>query len=185
MGLLPGEELSVRDLLYGLLMVSAGDAAYTLALASAGSQQAFVRLMNAEARHLGMRDTVFTDPEGYDDPGEHSTALDLAGLARYLLQHQPLAAAIVATHDHLIAASGRHPAFQLHNLNQLLGTYPGAFGVKTGTTPDAGQNLVAGAKRLGRRVVLVVLGSTDRYADAVAVLDYVFARLPAEQAAAH
>jgi len=184
MGLQPGETLTVRELLFGLLMVSAGDAAYTLALATAGTQAAFVRLMNAEAQRLDMRDTLFTDPEGYDDPGEHSTALDLATLARYLLTHQPLAASIVATRDHLIAAGSGHPAFQLHNLNQLLGTYPGAFGVKTGTTPDAGQNLVAGAQRSGRRIVLVVLGSTDRYADAVAVLDYLFARLAPRVAAA-
>jgi D-alanyl-D-alanine carboxypeptidase (penicillin-binding protein 5/6) len=73
----------------------------------------------------------------------------------------------------------------LHNLNQLLGAYPGAEGVKTGTTPEAGENLVAAASRYGHTVLAVVMGSSDRYADAPALLDYAFALQPAATLAAH
>lgn len=183
MGLAPGESLTLRNLLYGLLLPSGNDAAYTIAQNVAGSQAAFVAAMNATARRLGLTHTHFTNTSGLDDTGEYTTASDLAQLARYVLAREPLFATIVRTPSYTIPATAHHPAFTLHNLNQLLGTYPGAEGVKTGTTPGAGENLVAVADRHGARVVAVIMGSSDRYADATALLDYAFATAPRPSAA--
>ncbi len=175
MGLVPGEALSLRDLLWGMLLPSGNDAAYTIAQAVSGSQDAFAALMNAKAAALGLTGTHFVQAYGLDAAGEYSTARDLAALARYDLAHYPLFRQIVGTADHTIGVGRTHPAFALHNRNELLGVYPGAFGVKTGTTPAAGQNLVAAVQRDGRRVLVVVLGATDRYADATALLNYAVA----------
>ena len=175
MGLAPGERLSLRDLLWGMLLPSGNDAAYTIAQAVAGSQDAFAALMNAKAAALGLTGTHFVQGYGLDATGQDSTARDLAALARYNLSHYPLFRQIVGTAYHTIGVGRTHPAFALHNLDQLLGVYPGVFGVKTGTTPAAGQNLVSAVGRDGRRVLVVVLGASDRYADATALLNYAVA----------
>lgn len=175
MGILPGETLSMHDLLYGMLLPSGNDAAYTIAQNVAGSQAAFVQLMNARAARLGLHHTHFTNATGLDEVGEHTSAEDLARLARYALWHSDLFSEIVRTATYAIAADRYHPPFLLHNLNQLLGSYPGADGVKTGTTPGAGENLIGAATRSHHRVLVVVLGATDRYGDATALLDYAFA----------
>ena len=178
MGLAPGEVLSLHDLLYGMLLPSGNDAAYTIAQNIGGSQQEFVTLMNVQAARLGLRDTHFTNASGLDEVGEHTSARDLAVLARYVLHKEPLVAHIVRTSAYTIPAAASHPAFELGTRNELLGVYAGADGVKTGTTGGAGQNLVASASRGQRRVLVVLLGATDRYADATALLDYAFASLP-------
>ena len=178
MGLVPGEVLSLHDLLYGMLLPSGNDAAYTIAQNIGGSQRGFAALMNAQAARLGLRDTHFTNATGLDEVGEHTSAQDLARLTRYVLHKEPLVARIVRTSAFTIPASATHPAFDLGTRNELLGVYAGADGVKTGTTGGAGQNLVASASRGRRRVLVVVLGATDRYADATALLDYAFAILP-------
>ena len=175
MGLVPGERLSLRDLLYGMLLPSGNDAAYAIAQAVAGSQEAFARMMNAKASEIGMADTHFVQGYGLDSPGQYSTARDLMLLARYDLLHYPLFDRIVATTSYAIGPGRTHQAYALYNRNQLLGTYPGMFGVKTGTTPDAGQNLVAAVARDGHRILAVVLGSANRYADGVALLNYAVA----------
>ena len=178
MGLAPGEVLSLRELLYGMLLPSGNDAAYTIAQNVGGSQRGFVALMNAEGGRLGLRDTHFTNASGLDEVGEHTSARDLAVLSRYVLHKEPLVARIVRTAAYTVPASANHPAFDLGTRNELLGAYTGADGVKTGTTGEAGQNLVASATRGRRRVLVVVLGASDRYADATALLDYAFAVLP-------
>jgi len=175
MGLQPGETLPLSDLLYGMLLPSGNDAAYTIAQGIAGSQARFAALMNATAAQLGLRDTHYTNPTGLDEAREYTSAIDLARLARYTLRHAPFIATIVRTQAYTIDAGPGHPAFALHSLDQLLGSYPGADGVKTGTTAQAGQNLVAAATRQGHQVIAVVLDATDRYADATALLDHAFA----------
>jgi D-alanyl-D-alanine carboxypeptidase len=174
MGLQAGEQLTVLDLLYGLLLPSGNDAAEALAQHEAGTEQAFVDRMNDRAVQLGLKDTHFTDPHGLDDPANLMTVADLAALARYTLIHQPLFDQIVSTQTMTIPASAGHPEFDLTNLNQLLGSYPGADGVKTGTTPAAGQNLVGSATRDGRRLLAIVFGSADRYAEVPVMLDHGF-----------
>lgn len=175
MGLAPGERLSLHDLFYGMLLPSGNDAAYTIAQAVAGSQSRFAALMNAKAAALGLTGTHYMQGYGLDAAGQYSTARDLARLARYDLARYPFFRRVVATAAYTIGAGLTHPAFVLHDTNKLLGVYPGVFGVKTGTTPLAGQNLVAAVRRDGRRILAVILGSTDRYADATALLNYAVA----------
>ena len=165
MGLVSGETLTVSDLLYGLLLPSGNDAAVALAEHVAGSQDAFVSLMNETAAELQLKGTHFTNPHGLDDPAQTSSAADLAFLAKAALAH-PLLAKIVALPKAQVA--GRN----LANTNELLGTYRGADGVKTGTTDAAGECLVASVTRDGHRLLVVILGSTDRYADVRTVLNF-------------
>jgi len=167
MGLVRGEVLSLGDLLYGLLVASANDAAMAIAVHVAGSVEEFVALMNAKAAELGLTETHFVNPHGLDAEGHYSSAHDLLVLTRYALSN-PLLARIVATREY--NASGH----QLLTTNEFLSLYEGADGVKTGTTEKAGQCLIASVTRDGRRIVAVILGSSDRYADAQALFDYYF-----------
>lgn len=167
MGLTPGERLTVRDLLYGLLLVSGNDAAMTLANYVAGSSDAFVALMNQRAAELGLTASHFANPHGLDAPGHVMSATDLLTATRAALAYD-LFATIVATPQARVAGHF------LVNRNELLTTYAGADGVKTGTTDAAGECLVASASRAGLRAIAIVLGSRDRYADSRALLDHYF-----------
>lgn len=167
-GLVPGERLTLRDLLYALLLPSGNDAAMAIARHIAGSEDAFVALMNNRAQELGLADTHFTNPHGLDASDQYSSAYDLQRLALAALA-KPDFARIVATRDVTV---GSH---YWVNRNELLGDYLGADGVKTGTTEAAGECLVASATRDGSQALVVVLGSTDRYADARTLLDYYYA----------
>lgn len=167
MGLAAGEQLTVEELLYGLLMVSGNDAAMALAEHVGGSVEGFVALMNQRAAEMNLRETHFVNPHGLDAPGHVSSAIDLLAMARAGLSYE-LFARIVATPQARVAGH------LLVNRNELLTTYPGADGVKTGTTDAAGQCLVASATREGHRAIAVVLGSQDRYADSRALLDHYF-----------
>ena len=168
MGLQAGEVVTVEDLLWGLLLQSGNDAAVALAEHVAGSEANFVALMNERAVQLGLADTHFANPHGLDDPEHASSAYDLWVLAEAAMKF-PVFQEIVASRSHV--AAGR----TLLNINELLDRYPGADGVKTGTTQAAGQSLVASVTRDGHRSMAVVLGSEDRYADAAAIFDHYFA----------
>lgn len=167
-GLAPGERLSVWSLLHGLLLNSGNDAATALAEHVAGSVSAFAELMNAKVQVLGMADTHFVNPHGLDAEGHYSTAYDLWLLTREAMRN-PVFREIVTK------STWTEGTRTYVNLNQLLLRYPGADGVKTGTSDAAGECLVASATRRGHRLVAVVLHSQDRYADAAALLDYGFA----------
>ncbi len=174
MGLQPGEQVSVRDLMYGIFLVSANDAAETLAQAFVPRSR-FIQLMNREAETLGMRDSHFSNPTGLDDPDLYSTAYDLAIAAGAILTDYPQLVTIAGTRQYTIPATSTHPAFYLANLNELIGTYPGATGLKTGFTDDAGYCLAATATRAGRTLIAIVLGSdTHLNQDASTLLDYGF-----------
>jgi D-alanyl-D-alanine carboxypeptidase len=165
MGLTAGEALTVEDLLWGLLLNSGNDAAMALAQHVAGSEAAFVAVMNQRAAELGMANTRFANPHGLDAPEHYSSAYDLWLLTQEALKHQTFRQ-MVATRTQVTA--GR----QLFNQNELLGIYPGADGVKTGTTLAAGQNLVASVSQAGRRAIAVILNSQDRYSDARALFGH-------------
>ena len=128
--------------------------------------------MNARAAELGMRGATFRNPEGLDEPGHLMSAADLALLARAALR-QPVIAQIVATPATTVRSSKR--AYALRSTNLLLGSFPGAIGVKTGTTDAAGECLVALVERDGRRLLSVLLGSGDRYAETVGLIEWGFA----------
>ncbi len=178
MGLQAGERLTLEALLYGLMLDSGNDAAEAIARGVFGDRARFIRLMNDLATTLGLRNTHFVNPSGLDDPAQHSSAYDLAVLATYALQN-PTFREIVGTQRKVISASreaGReHGWFGPTNLNRLIGSYPGAFGVKPGWTGDAGYTLVAAAERGGRSLLVVVLGSRGHFTDAERLLSYGFA----------
>ncbi|GFO64950.1 D-alanyl-D-alanine carboxypeptidase [Geomonas paludis] len=173
-GLRRGEKFRVRDLLAATLMASANDACRALADHACGNQGDFVVQMNARARALGLDNTHFANACGHDSRGLYSNARDLARLAERAMQ-LPQFAKIVARHDMRITTLDGRRSYYLRNKNRLIGRYPGAIGVKTGTTPNAGQCLVAVAEREDTRVLLVIMHSRNRWAAAPALLDAAFA----------
>jgi len=177
MGLKPGDTLTLGNLLMGMLIPSGNDAATVIAhaegaklpdAATLGPVNAFVARMNAVGVERGLTGTTAVNPSGLDAPGMVSTARDLARLADLVLA-DPILAPIVRTPEATIpSAFGTYP---VKNTNELLGM-PGVIGVKTGTTDEAGQNLILAVAENNHRLIIVVLGSTDRYADARALLAY-------------
>lgn len=165
MGLIAGERLTILDLLHGLLIPSGNDAAVALADYIAGSEEDFVGMMNAKAQELGLTGTRFVNSHGLDAPGQVTTARDLAVLAQAALANKTIAEIVTLKSADVAGHS-------LMNTNELLGAYEGADGVKTGTTDEAGECLVAAVTKGGRRTLLVELGSTDRYSDARKLFDY-------------
>ena len=174
LGLEAGERMSVRDLLYGLLLPSGNDAAVTLATGAAGSVPAFVREMNSAAGRLGLGDTSYANPIGLDEAGNYSTARDLATLA-LRLRRQPLFRRIVDT-PRATLQTGAHPR-TIVNHNELLLRVPWINGVKTGYTLDAGYVLVSSGTRKGVTLLSVVMGTPSEAArdqDSVSLLRYGF-----------
>jgi serine-type D-Ala-D-Ala carboxypeptidase (penicillin-binding protein 5/6) len=173
-GLRAGERLTVLELLEAALIQSANDAADALAsYVGHGSEERFVAMMNARARRLGLGDTHFVRPDGLDAAGHVSSARDVTLLAR-ILMHRPLVRKIVRMRAATISG-GR----MLHTWNDLLSSYPGIFGVKTGHTSAAGWSEVAAARRRGVTIYATLLGSPDRStrnADLSQLLDWGFAR---------
>jgi D-alanyl-D-alanine carboxypeptidase (penicillin-binding protein 5/6) len=172
LGLAAGERISVENLLYGMLLGSANDAAVALAIAAAGSEAAFVREMNAAAHRLGMTETHFASASGLDDDG-YSSPRDLLRLTR-AVDADPVLRAITATKVRRIPAP-KGPARVIQNRNVLLWLYAGAVGTKTGTTAGAGACVVATARRDGRELVAIVLhAAREPFSDAAALLNYGF-----------
>lgn len=173
LGLKPGEQMRVADLLAATLLTSANDACHALADHFAGSESQFVALMNRRAQTLGLAQTRFRNACGHDQPGHQSSAQDLAVLAQVAM-NQPAFASLVATVRMTVSTVNNSRSFQLENKNELVGRYPGAIGIKTGFTVKAGKCVVAVAERDGRRALLVLLNAPDRWWTAVAMLDRAF-----------
>lgn len=153
----PNEELTVRDLLAAALIQSANDAAYALAAAAAdGDVRAFVRRMNREADELGLDDTHYVNPAGLDAPGHYSSVRDIFRLAEVAMRRSVVRELVKQAGGTI--GGGR----TLFGWNDLLGTYPGLFGVKTGHTDEADWCQVAAARRQGSSVYAVILGSPSR-----------------------
>ena len=172
-GLYAGEAMTVGDLLYALLLQSANDAAVALAEHVGGSVSGFVRMMNDKATELELENTRFVNPHGLDAPGHFSSARDLLTTARYGMDNPDFATIVrTTTYDMPVAPDGTARIARLSN--ELVRTYEGAFGVKTGYTNDAGLALVAGADRDGRRIYAVVMGSDDHFADSAQLLNFGF-----------
>jgi D-alanyl-D-alanine carboxypeptidase (penicillin-binding protein 5/6) len=181
LGLHTGERIRVRDLLYGLLLPSASDAAETLAGAVSGSVPAFVQRMNRTARKLGLADTSYANPIGLDDPDNYSSAHDLVTLASILMRNR-LFARIVDTQSETLR-SGDHPR-TVTSRNTLLGRASWINGVKTGHTLGAGYVLVGSGTRGSTTLISAVLGTPSEYArdnDTLELLDYGFSLYHAVQ----
>lgn len=177
MGLSEGERITLKELLYGLMLVSGNDAAITIAEGVAGSEEAFVSLMNQKVKSLGLLDTKFVNATGLDEDGksQYSTAYDMTTIARYVWGHLPIFRQVSATEHVLLAANGSHKDFDLYNDTNLLTTYPGVFGIKPGFTWEAGLCLVTYAENNGVRLLAVILGSDNRRGEMKELLDYGFA----------
>jgi D-alanyl-D-alanine carboxypeptidase (penicillin-binding protein 5/6) len=181
--LTPGDVLTLKDLLYALLLPSGDDAAVAIADGVAGSQDNFVRMMNMEAALLGLAHTHYTNVHGLDAPGHYTTVGDLARIGRIAMQNLPLFAQIVKTPTYKVSTS-LHGQYTWHTTNELLTPshdYQGTIGIKTGHTGKAGYCLVFAATRNGSTLIGVLLGEQDqsgeqRFFDATALLNWGFAR---------
>jgi serine-type D-Ala-D-Ala carboxypeptidase (penicillin-binding protein 5/6) len=175
MGLGAGERLTVQDLLYGIFMESANDAALVLAEAIIPEPE-FLAQMNQLARAWGVGDASFTNPTGLDQAGLHASALDLAVIAAHLETDDPEVMAVAGTKEIDIPATSTHKSYDLESVNGLvLRGYPGITGLKTGYTDNAGYCVTATATRGGRSLIAVVLNSETDLDDAKTLLNYGFA----------
>ncbi|HEY1420510.1 MAG TPA: D-alanyl-D-alanine carboxypeptidase [Candidatus Dormibacteraeota bacterium] len=178
MGLSVGERLTVRELLAGLFLDSGNDAAEALA-GGIVPRDRFLRQMNLKARTIGLTASHFVNPSGLDADGHVMSAHDLVHTAAYLDTYYPDLATIAGTKDIAIPATATHKAFYPHNVNMLLFTYPGATGLKTGLTDNAGGCELGTATRDGRHLIVVVLNATQHStADATVLLNYGFSVHP-------
>ncbi len=166
-----GEELSMEDLLYGLMLASGNDAAVTIAMHIAGSVEGFIEMMNAKAKELGCLNTNFVTPNGLDAEGHYTTAYDLAIISAEAMQN-PQFREIVNTQYHTTTTGDKERI--LKNKNKILWQYEGGNGVKTGYTDASGKCLVYSAERDGNTTVGVVLRAGDMWGDATEYLDFGF-----------
>jgi D-alanyl-D-alanine carboxypeptidase (penicillin-binding protein 5/6) len=176
LGLRPGQRISVRDLLYGLILRSGNDAAYDLARAAAGSEQRFVGQMNRYAAALGLAGTHYANPIGLDQRGNHSSAADLVALTRHLLEIPAFAK--IAASRRAVLRSVRPPR-RISTINELLSMAPWINGVKTGHTFGAKYVLVGSGRRKGVELIATVVGTEtdeERFDDTLQLLEYGFSR---------
>lgn len=165
-----GEQIKVKDLLYGLMMSSGNDAAVALAEHIAGSEEAYLEMMNAKAASLGLTNTHFATVHGLDHQQHYSTAYDMAMLAGECMKNETFRTIVSTAQTHISQRT-------LRNTNDLLFTYAGATGIKTGFTNNAGRCLISSAQRDGMEIIAVVLGcdsKTARFSDSRKLLDYGF-----------
>lgn len=172
MGLSFGEKLKLEDLLYGLILLSGNDAAEAIAETSQFGRDNFVYIMNKKAEDLGLTDTHFTNPSGLEGDGkQYSTAYDLLVMTRYGLQNSDFAK-IVSTVTHEIPVNEDHKSFSLFNETNLLTSYPGVKGVKTGYTYEAGLCLVTYLDYGGHKIIALLLNAGNRRQEMKDLLDY-------------
>lgn len=173
LGLSPGDEISVHELLTALFVHSSNDAAAALAVKISGSIPAFTEEMNKYAATLGCQHSHFTNPHGMPDPEHYTTANDLGKIASLFLKNEELMKFVKKSSARVQWKDARGTAryAEVQNTNSLLGIYPGDQGLKTGTTTEAGQCLVSYVTRPDGDLLLVLLGSKNRYGDTIKLLD--------------
>ncbi len=169
-----GEQITVKNLLYGLMLPSGNDAAYVLAQHYPGGIGAFINKMNEKAKSLAMDNTFFFDSDGYDD-SNYTTAYDLARLGAFAMQN-PTFAKIVSTKHIVVTDVSGKMVHNLSNLNELLGSN-GVTGIKTGFTDEAGGVLVTSILSNKKTYIVVVLGSQDRFLDTESLIKNAVKRL--------
>lgn len=174
LGLKTGDKITVRNLLYGLMLCSGNDAAVALAEYAGGDINGFSELMNNKAEELGLSNTHFETPHGLDADAHYTTAYELAILSNYALKNKTFAQ-IVATKNYTININGYSK--NLSNTNELLGNLKGVYGIKTGFTNGANRCLVSACKRNDIDIICVVLGADTknfRTQDSVKLINYIF-----------
>lgn len=171
--LVPGERLSVENALYGLMLESGNDVAFTLAENYKAGYDGFVDEMNRLAQEFHLKNTKFRNVSGIEQYGHFTTVKDLARLATIAMQNETLAA-IVSTKEKTITDIDGTIQHKLTNINKLLGVVEGIRGVKTGWTEHAGECLVTDTIRDGNEVIVVVLGSQDRFGDSKTLIEWAY-----------
>lgn len=172
-----GEEMTLENMLYGLMLRSGNDAASAIAEHVGGSEEGFVLLMNKKAEEIGLKHSHFMNPHGLDADGHYSTANDLARLTAYAL-HNPVFKRIVATEDRSAPNPNESWEYSWHNKNKMLRLYEGADGVKTGYTKKAFRCLVSSATRNGQQLAAVTLNDGNDWNDHARMLDFGFENFP-------
>jgi D-alanyl-D-alanine carboxypeptidase len=173
MGISAGEQLTLRELLYGMLLDSGNDAAEAIAQGLTDRDQ-FIALMNEKAQAMRLKDTHFANPSGLDDPNHYSSAYDLAVMLATVLRDYPDIRTVLGTRSIYLPATATHKAFSPYNLDRLLWSYPGTIGGKPGYTDAAGYCLAVAAQRNGRTILAVVMGTTQHFTDGATLLDFGF-----------
>ncbi|KKS98144.1 MAG: serine-type D-Ala-D-Ala carboxypeptidase, D-alanyl-D-alanine carboxypeptidase (penicillin-binding protein 5/6) [Candidatus Gottesmanbacteria bacterium GW2011_GWA2_43_14] len=160
-GVVPGQKLSLEELLNALLLTSANDAAEVIkeGIDSKYGAEIFIRAMNAKAEFLGLRHSTFQNPQGFDAPNHYSSAGDMTVLSHYALENYPVISQIVVKDFQRLSQTRQHKKYDLYNWNGLIGVYPNVFGVKIGYTGKAGKTTVVVSQRDGVKIMAVVLGA--------------------------
>lgn len=174
LGLKTGDKITVKDLLYGLMLCSGNDAAVALAEHVSGSVQNFSELMNSRANEIGLSNTNFETPHGLDSDNHYTTAYELALLANYALKNETFSK-IVGTKTYTVTINGHSK--KISNTNELLGNLNGVYGIKTGFTNGANRCLVTACKRDNLDIICVVLGADTknfRTKDSIKLIEYSF-----------
>lgn len=173
MGLLGGDSVSLKELVYGMLLPSGNDAAEVTALYLGGSEADFAKMMNGRAKSIGMKNTNFVTPSGLDDENHYSTAYDMALLGREAVKN-PVFLSICSSQSAVLTYGNPPYARRLTNHNRLLSSYDGALGIKTGFTKKSGRCLVSYAQRDGVGLIAVTLNDGNDWEDHRQMLDYGF-----------
>ena len=173
MGLVMGEKMTVENLLNGMLIFSANDAAEVFADDFPAGRDKFIEKMNELAQKLDLKNTRFKNPSGLFEDGHVSTARDLARLGAYSVTN-PIIAQIVKTKEKTVTSVDGVDVHKLVNLNSLLRDTPGVLGIKTGRTDEGGESLITFVNRDGKELIIVVLGSVDRFGDTKSLLNWAY-----------
>lgn len=173
MRLVSGEKMTVKDLLYGLLVFSANDAAEVLAENFPGGRKSFIAAMNLKAEELSLNNTYFSNPSGLEGLGHVSTARDLTRASEVALKNS-FFRKVVATKEIQLTSVDGQIKHKIRNINELIGQVEGVLGVKTGWTENARENLVAYVERGNRKIMTVVLGSQDRFGETRELIEWIF-----------
>lgn len=169
-GLTKGEQMTLGNLLYGMLLPSGNDAAVAIAQNFPGGERAFVEKMNENAARFHLANTHFADPAGLNDEGDYTTVIDLARLASLAMQNTKFSEIVATKYITITNATGTK-SYAISNLNKLLGT-SGVIGIKTGFTEEAGGILVTGKEEQGHRLIVVIMKSEDRFLDTSLLLSF-------------
>lgn len=172
-GFSKGETLSFRSVLYGMLLNSGNDAAFAVAENYPGGVLGFVSAMNKKAADLNLKNTRFDNPAGFDSAHHYSSAQDLAIVTQQALKDSQLSRIFATSETEVISLDKKHK-HELRNLNKLLTQVVGVLGVKTGFTQAAKENLVTLVERDGHKILVVVLGSNDRFGESTAIIEWAY-----------
>lgn len=160
-GVVAGERMRLSELLNAMILTSANDATEAVkdGIDKRYGYGIFIKAMNTKAVNLGLKNTHFDNPQGFDSDGQYSSAEDLSILSQYALVNYPLISQIAKKDYQFLPKDGSHKQFDLYNWNGLLDVYPGVYGLKIGNTEDAGFTTIVASQRQGKKVLVVLLGA--------------------------